>query len=342
MKSYITTLRAVFALIVLSIGVLFLGCKSSDNVRVGALFPFLDEGSRWSIEKKHMTETAQRLGVEFIARGASASDVEQYNQALELIEKKVDVLLVAAINMNTAAAIVREAKKRNIPVIAYDRMIYNADVDFYISNDYYAIGKMMAEYAIKNKPNGNYVVFWGDRKDNNAVNLKKGQMEVLAPLENKGQINILFKSFTADWNGAIAGHNLDKVITALDEPVDVLLSSNDGIANECIKFLDKYDLIGKTLVTGMDAELTACRNVAQGKQTMTLYKPLKVSADFGISVAIKMAKGEDCTQGTTLVDNNFKKVAAKLFKGIIVDKDNFEEVILENQVYRHEEIYGSK
>ena len=68
--------------------------------------------------------------------------------------------------------------------------------------------------------------------------------------------------------------------------------SNDGMAGGVISALAKKNLAGKILVTGQDAGLEALQNIAEGKQTMTVYKPIIPLANAAVEAAIKLAKKE--------------------------------------------------
>jgi ABC-type xylose transport system substrate-binding protein len=65
-----------------------------------------------------------------------------------------------------------------------------------------------------------------------------------------------------------------------------------------ISALSQEGLTGKVLVTGQDAGLEALQNVAAGKQTMTIYKPIVPLASQAVDAAIKLAKHETLTTTT--------------------------------------------
>jgi D-xylose transport system substrate-binding protein len=49
---------------------------------------------------------------------------------------------------------VKEAKQEGIKVLAYDRMINNADIDYYISFDNEKVGELQAKSLIDKVPQG--------------------------------------------------------------------------------------------------------------------------------------------------------------------------------------------
>ena len=59
------------------------------------------------------------------------------------------MLVLDPVDAASAAAIVTRAKQSNIPVISYDRLITNADVDYYISFDNAQVGKLQGNALLE-------------------------------------------------------------------------------------------------------------------------------------------------------------------------------------------------
>ncbi|NJK98601.1 MAG: substrate-binding domain-containing protein [Bacteroidales bacterium] len=172
--------RPFFFLVLISILILP-SCNNSEKLKVGFLVPNL-QSERYQREQALFTNKINELGGEALVASAEYDDKLQIDQASKMIKEGAKVLVVNSVNMNTAAAIVREAHENNVKVIAYDRVIQNCDLDIFISFDNVKVGKLMAEYTTRIKPEGNYVLIGGDKADLNAVLVKSGQLEVLEAL----------------------------------------------------------------------------------------------------------------------------------------------------------------
>ena len=97
-----------------------------------------------------------------IVKDADGSADVQIAQAKELIEQDVDVLVIVAANQNSAAQIVRLANESDIPIVAYDRLIQNCDLDYIVSFNYYKVGEMMANYVFSRIKHRQYCFYvWG-------------------------------------------------------------------------------------------------------------------------------------------------------------------------------------
>jgi D-xylose ABC transporter substrate-binding protein len=326
------------ALNVLFIVVLFLqSCNSDEKFKVGFLFPNM-QSDRYLKEKVYFTEKIVELGGEAIIASAEYDDKLQIQQAQELLNQGVKVLVVNVVNQNTAAAIVRYAHEKDVKVIAYDRMIGNCDLDYYLSFDNVKVGTLMAEYALKLKPEGNYLLFGGDKADKNAVYVKKGQVEKLDPYIKSGKIKILFNIFVEDWSGENAKFEINKYLNLSGQKPDVILSSYDGMTTGIIEALKEHNLEGQIITTGQDAELAACKNIVAGYQNMTVYKPLKKMAHTAAELCKKIIDKEKI-EATTTLTNGFKEVPAILLEPITVDKNNLKATVVADGFIKESDLY---
>lgn len=156
------------------VAIFFSACEKGSDITVGFLMPD-GEGSRWPTDEQYLKEAGAKNGVEFISRSAETDENLQISQASELLESGVDVLIVVSANANTAGAIVREGHDYDVPVIAYDRLIRNSDLNYLITYEGTQIAKLMVDHAVAKVPEGNYVLLWGDLGDVNALMIKNAQ-----------------------------------------------------------------------------------------------------------------------------------------------------------------------
>src|SRR5436305_9028517 len=156
------------------------GAKSGGPVRIGFSMDTLKE-ERWQRDKASVEQRCKEVGAECEVQVANGDDAVQTKQCDNLLTKGVDVLIVAPHNGQIAASIVEAAHRQGVPVISYDRLIRNSDVDLYVSHQVVKIGQMQAQYALDHAPKGNYVLIGGSQTDNNALLLMEGQMQVLQP-----------------------------------------------------------------------------------------------------------------------------------------------------------------
>src|SRR5437588_2898771 len=172
--------------------------RGNGPVRIGFSMDTLKE-ERWQRDKAFVEQRCKEVGAECEVQVANGDDAVQTKQCDNLLTKGVDVLIVAPHNGQIAASIVEAAHRQNVPVISYDRLIRNSDVDLYVSHQVVKIGQMQAQYALGHAPKGNYVLIGGSQTDNNAILLMEGQMSVLQPAVDRGDIKIVAKQFAREW-----------------------------------------------------------------------------------------------------------------------------------------------
>jgi D-xylose transport system substrate-binding protein len=307
-------------------------------VRIGFSMDTLKE-ERWQRDKALVEQRAKELGATLDVQVANGDDAVQTRQADNMLTKGVDVLIVAPHNGEIAASIVEAAHRRGVPVIAYDRLIRNSDVDLYISHQVVRIGEMQAEYALKNKPKGNYVLIGGSPTDYNAILLHNGQMNVLKPAIDRGDIKVVTDQYAREWKAEEALRITEDALTKSGNRIDAIVASNDGTAGGAVSALEAAGLAGKVLVTGQDAQKDAVQRVVKGTQTMTIYKPINPLAFGAVEAAIKLARKEPLSTSET-INNGKKDVPAILLAPIVVDKANVDDTIIKDGYHSRADVYG--
>ena len=310
----------------------------TGGVRIGFSMDTLKE-ERWQRDKALIEQRAKEVGATLDVQVANGDDAVQTKQAENMLTKGVDVLIVAPHNGEIAASIVEAAHRRGVPVIAYDRLIRNSDVDLYISHQVERMGEMQAEYALKNKPKGNYVLIGGSPTDYNALLLRKGQMNILEPAVKRGDIKIVSQQFAREWKAEEALRITEDALTRTGNKIDAIVASNDGTAGGAISALEAVNLAGKVLVTGQDAQKDAVQRIARGTQSMTVYKQIQPLAFGAVDAAIKLARKERVETKDT-INNGRKDVPAILLEPVAVDKSNLDATIIKDGYHTREDIYG--
>ena len=346
-----TLLARRFRIAVLALAAIFAaGCPSRERsaspsppaagrkIRIGFSMDTLKE-ERWHRDRDLLVRRAGELGAEVLVQAASGNDALQNAQAENMLTEGVDVLLVAPHNGKTAAVIVEAAHRAGIPVIAYDRLINDADVDLYVSFDNERVGEMQAEYLVARRPKGNYVVIGGAPTDNNALLYHQGQTKVLAPSVARGDIRIVADQWARDWLAVEALKIMENALTANGNRVDAVVAANDGVASGAIQALAEQKLAGTTLVSGQDAELSACQRIAAGTQSMTVYKPIRLLAFKAAEIAVKMARKEPIGEPTRGLPNGKIDVPSILLDPVSVDRDNLAATVVADGYQKLEDVY---
>jgi D-xylose transport system substrate-binding protein len=325
----------------LALALVLSGCAKSGGshkIKIGLSLDTLKE-ERWQHDRDLFVARANQLGADVLVQAANNNDTLQNSQAENLLTEGVNVLVVVPHNGKSAATIVASAHKAGVPVIAYDRLINDSDVDLYVTLDPINVGVQQADYAVKHQPKGNYVVIEGSPTDNNAALVRQGQMSVLKPYVDRGDIKIVADQWANDWSPVEALKIMENALTKNNNQVDAVVVSNDGMAGGVIQALSEQKLAGKVLVTGQDADLPACQRIVQGTQSMTVYKPLSLLANKAAEVAVLLAEKKPITDPTTKINNGKIDVPSILLKTTAVDKANLDSTVIADGFQKKADVY---
>lgn len=317
------------------------GCAKNsggNKIKIGLSLDTLKE-ERWQHDRDLFVAHAKELGADVLVQAANSNDALQNSQAENLLTEGVNVLVVVPHNGKSAATIVESAHKAGVPVIAYDRLIRDCDLDLYVTFDPEKVGEEQADYAVKHKPKGNYVLIGGAPTDNNAVLVRQGQMKILQPYIDKGDIKIVANQWATDWLPVEALKIMENALTKNNNQVDAVVVSNDGTAGGVVQALNEQGLAGKVLVTGQDADLAGCQRIAQGTQSMTVYKPLPKLADKAAELAIALAQKQAITDPVAKLNNGKIDVPSILLPTVEVDKDNLDSTVIADGFQKKEDVY---
>lgn len=344
--------RGLFLSILIIVTILFAACGQdaaqetsseessngdSDKIKIGLSVVDLTL-ERWQHDRDLFIERAEELGAEVIVQSADGDADKQLSQIENMLSQNVNVLVIIAANSDALAPVVEQAKEQGVIVVAHDRLINNADVDAYVSFDNEGVGEMQAQYLVERVPKGKYFLLGGEPSDHTAHMFRQGQMNILQPLIDAGDIEIVGDQWADGYSAEQALSIIENALTANNNDIDAIVAPNDSTAGGAVQALEAQNLAGKVLVTGQDADLAAVQRIAEGTQSMTVYKPIREIATTSAEVAISLAKGEEVETDIT-IDNGFKEVPFVQLTPISVDKDNLLEVIVGDGFHSYEDVY---
>jgi D-xylose transport system substrate-binding protein len=300
--------------------ILFQTCKPREKEPVIGLLMDQYNVERWAKDTTYFIDKVNKLGGKVICLSANGDPEKQLEQAKELIDRKVDILVILPVDLQKAGEIVKLAKEASIGVISYDRLIQDADVNYYISFDNVKVGQLQADYIKNRLQKGNVAIIGGALTDQNAFQLQFGQKGILQPYIERGDIKIVYDKMVNNWSFE-EGYKAAKECLRYGK-VDAIIAGNDLLASGAIKALEEKGLAGKVLVTGQDADTKARENIVKGYQAMTVYKSIEDLASNAARMAMDMARGNTIYYASLTVNNGMKMVPSLLINPVSVNKGN--------------------
>jgi D-xylose transport system substrate-binding protein len=324
----------VVALVVAGCG----GSSDSGGTKIALLLPE-NETPRYETNDRPDFEKAveeQCEDCEVLYSNAGGDAEKQQSQAEAALTQGAEVLVVDPMDSKSAAAIAEKAQAQGVPVVSYDRLIENGEVDAYVSFDNEKVGELQAETLSEKlkedgKPSGPIIKINGDPADPNAALFKAGS--------NKGfeaaGVEIGKEYDTPGWSAENAQREAQQAITALgNDGFAGIYAANDDTGGGAIAALKGAGINPEERpVTGQDATVAGLQRILAGQQFMTVYKEIGPEAKISAEIAIALGEGEEVPQDkvTEEVDNGKGKVPAVLLEPIAVTKDNVKSTVVADE-----------
>ena len=329
------------------------GALAQSKPTVGIAMP-TKASARWIDDGNNIVKVLKERGYGTDLQYAEDDIPNQLSQVENMVTKGAKVLVIAAIDGTTLSDVLKQAKARGITVIAYDRLIRNTpDVDYYATFDNFQVGALQAQsieqgLGLKEgKGPFNIELFGGSPDDNNAYFFYNGAMSVLQPYIDSGKLVVasrqtgMDKVSTLRWDGATAQSRMDNLLSAFygRKRVDAVLSPYDGLSIGIISSLRGvgYGSSGQPMpvISGQDAEVPSIKSMQRGEQYSTIFKDTRDLARVTADMVDAALSGKEVTVNDTKTYNNgVKVVPSYLLKPVVVDKSNWEKVLIDSGYYK--------
>jgi D-xylose transport system substrate-binding protein len=331
--------------------------QAASKGKVGLSFSdFATE--RWKGEQVLMEKLLKAKGYDVIWQEANHDVKLQNDQIDNMVAQGVKALIIIAEDGDAAATAVDKAAKAGVKVVAYDRLIKSTNIGAYISFNNTEVGRQEALGVMKalklddagtkwTKDNpAKVMMMGGSPTDNNAILVRQGQMEIVKPYVDKGQVKIVADQWVDNWDAANALKIMENVLTGQKNQIDAVVASNDGTALGALQALKAQKLAGIVPISGQDATADGCNSIVKGEQTVSVYKDTRLLSPLAVDLVDKFLSGQ--------TDPNLKKftmaeltndpkktgdVMAYFLPVQQVTKDNVYDLIVKSGFQKYDDVY---
>ena len=334
--------KAFYLLMLCLLALAMGGCggNAKKTPRVAIAFPSSSES--WQRGGDTLRDALEKEGFTVSLKFARTGE-EQLAQLESQLDQDPKYLIVGVVDSKAVAEALETAQRKNIPVIAYDRLILGSKaVSFNVSFNNEKVGFLMGEYLEKaldlrkDGPPVNIEFFAGDPADNNSKDFFGGALKVLKPYIDRGRVavpsgEVAFQQVvTRNWSRDIARERMADILKRHyrgGRRLAAVLAPNDNLAagiREALGdgFRDKWPLI-----TGQDADPEGLQAIAAGRQAMTIYKDPALLSRQCVVLLKRLEAGEDLDASAPVrLDNGVKAVPAYLCTPVCIEKANLADV----------------
>ncbi|MBA3393381.1 MAG: substrate-binding domain-containing protein [Deltaproteobacteria bacterium] len=301
-------------------------CKKPDGPEVAFLLSTLQE-QRYEKDVKYFEARAEELGISVVTLAADNETATQLAQVEDVLARGAKVLVIQPTDNQAASAYVRIAHENGAKVVAYDRAIVSADLDYYVSHDSYRVGVLQAEAALAaTGGKGNYVLLAGhpgqaipssgvnpedsmsgpssgvNPEDSmfGAAEITRGYQQTLAPYIARGDVKVVVEQSHAAWSSDEAQRTVEDALARTGRKLDAILANNSGLARGAVQAVMAAGL-SNVFIAGADADAANINFVCQGKQTIEILKDIQPLAQTAAEVAKSLVDGHAPKRGSATV-----------------------------------------
>lgn len=314
--------------------------KEEDKMLVGFSMATLKE-DRWLRDRDIFIAKAKQEGIDVIVKNANNDSNIQLEQVKEMIKKGIDILVIVPNDSEEVKECVKAAKNKGIPVVSYDRLARNSDVDVYISFDNVKVGELQGKYLAEHVPEGGYIILNGAKDDFNSEMFHEGYMNVLQKQIDEGKIQILEETWVDNWRRETAYDFVIKGIKTHGNGVKAILAANDSLALGAIDALSVSQITNEVIVVGHDADLIACQRIVKGTQALTIYKPITKLIDKTVEICKQLLEEAQINSAETINDGTYEVPYIKI-DVVPVTKDNIDDTVIKDGFHLKEEVYNNE
>jgi D-xylose transport system substrate-binding protein len=284
----------------LALFILLAACKAPEHgPDVAFLLSTLQE-ERYQKDVKYFEAHARELGLDVITLAADNDNAKQIAQVEDALTRGAKVLVIQPTDSQAASTYVRLAHERGAKVIAYDRAIVDAGLDYYVSHDSYRVGVLQAEAALKaTGGKGKFVILSGQAGHSVATEITRGVEDTLAPYVARGDVQVVARQNHSAWSPEQALRTVEDALARAGGRVDAILANNSGMARGAVQAVEAAGLTG-VFVAGADADAANVNFVCQGKQAIEVLKDIEPLAETAADVAATLVKGEATGSASTI------------------------------------------
>lgn len=292
---------------------------------------------RWQRDMDIFINKAKELGADVLVQN-SGNSIEEQNRQLMYLMDRTDAIVVLPKDASSITESVQKIRAKGIPVISYDRLALNADINLYMTIDSEKVGEYMASQMMRHTRGTNWYCILGPEEDFNMTLINEGINRIVR--NSPVKINHVFH--TDNWNYDLSYQEMVRILKS-DVFPDAIICGNDAVASSVIQAISRYYPDIYIPVCGQDADISACQYIVQGKQAFTIYKPIIRLAELAAEFAVKLAKKEALPEGNfriSSINNGYTDIPTVWLEPTYVDKYNLDKVVIDSGFHNASSIYG--
>ena len=301
--------------------------KAKKKIKIGVtLYDSYDTfltGYMRAFDKEVAEKRAEGYEVNVLQYNAAGSQAMQNEQVEEMLQNSCDVLCVNLVDRTAPSEIIDMAKKKDVPVIFFNRELVEEDLNqwnklYYVGADAKQSGILQGEWVLEDVKgaekegqlppeldrNGDgklqYLIFEGEAGHQDSIMRTD---YVVSTIQDAGIPLDRLDYSIANWSRAEAQSKMMQLYPEFQGKIELILSNNDDMA---LGVIDAYDKIGvqkdlRPWIYGIDGTKAGLAAIEKGSMRATVYNDEVGQSKALFRIAFQLAsEGAEDGEGTEI------------------------------------------
>ena len=301
--------------------------KAKKKIKIGVtLYDSYDTfltGYMRAFDKEVAEKRAEGYEVNVLQYNAAGSQAMQNEQVEEMLQNSCDVLCVNLVDRTAPSEIIDMAKKKDVPVIFFNRELVEEDLNqwnklYYVGADAKQSGVLQGELVLEDVKdaekegqlppeldrNGDgklqYLIFEGEAGHQDSIMRTD---YVVSTIQDAGIPLERLDYSIANWSRAEAQSKMMQLYPEFQGKIELILSNNDDMA---LGVIDAYDKIGvqkdlRPWIYGIDGTKAGLAAIEKGSMRATVYNDEVGQSKALFRIAFQLAsEGAEDGEGTEI------------------------------------------
>jgi D-xylose transport system substrate-binding protein len=245
-------------------------------------------------------KTVSSLGYTPVVNEADDDPSKQVSNVEDLLTLGIDALVLQPVISDAAVSLVQKANEAKVPVLVYNTPIPSADVKGFVARDNIAMGKLIANAALKDSGlKGNWIIIGGDKGNGVADLTVVGFHQVIDKYVKNGTMKLIAEYNEKGFDPDVARTQTEQALTKTNDNLRGVLGMWDDGAIGALAAINARKLGGKVWLGGQDASEPALRAMLARQFNTSGFTQFDVMAQTAAQLAVKLAKGESISSPQT-------------------------------------------
>ena len=255
--------RLSWICLIIPVTVVLAGCSDDTTLKIGVSIPGTT-APVYTLMKQAMIDGEKEYGVKVLWNGVRDAGVKQNLATLEtqqirrMLDEGIRVLILKPVGGKNAYSILKEAERRNVPVITLDRLLVSIKVRGHIAVNEAGLGEAAAQYAIEEIGyKGNVLVLEESTGAESFRNISLGVYRALDRYSDKIRVHSHASPLDAD----VALGLTDRVLKNYAGNIQAIIAVDSTLAVGAVRGVQLHELADQIITVGVGAGEEACRQI---------------------------------------------------------------------------------